>query len=133
MKFLFIICGSLWLMFGTMFLAINASIVHAPENILTIRNIAYIVIGLYLATGAYFVKTGYGERRKTIHRHCNNTFYKTMFRFKFKISINDFCSFYDIDTRDGNEYINSRVKISDGLLEFKDNGLIIFKKFNSKK
>jgi hypothetical protein len=133
MKFLLIFCGLLWILFGSVFLAINASVVHAPAHILTLRNIAYIIIGIYLVVGVYFIKTAYNEKKKIIHKICNNTFYKIMLRSKYKISINEFCSFYEIELNDGVEYINSRLKISAGILEFKENGLIIIKKINNRK
>ena len=132
MKYLFIFCGLLWILYGAIFLAINASVSSAPTPVLTLRNIAYLFIGIYFIVGGYLIKTAFHEKRKRTHRYCNRTFHKVMLIKKFKISIHEFCALYNIELEDGIEYINSRLKLTDGILEFNEMGQISVKRLSLK-
>ena len=129
MKIIFILCGVMWIFFGVGFLAVNASVVSAPTHLITLRNVAFIIIGVFFIIGIYFIKTAMNENKKKIHKVCNRSFYKLMIKNNYNTHIRDFAKGMNIRIEDAVEYINSRLGITSGILDFKDNGQIIINKF----
>ncbi len=121
----------LWIIYGVGFLALNASVVSAPTHLMTLRNIAYLIIGGFFLIGTYFIKTAMNENKKKIHRISNKLFYKLMFKNKFKIHVGDLAKGLNIGIDDAIEYIESRKKISNGTLSFNDSGNIMINKFRA--
>jgi hypothetical protein len=119
------------MLFGTAFLALNASVVSAPTHLMTLKNIAYILIGFFFFLGIYFIKTALRENRFKTHRICNKSFYKIMLKNKYKIHVSGFAKSMNIGENDAVEYIESRKKISIGILKFHDNGDIVINKFRT--
>src|SRR3989339_949598 len=133
MKIVFILCGLMWIIFGVGFPALNASVVSAPTHLMTLRNIAYLIIGGFFIIGIYFIKTAMNENKKKIHSICNKSFYKLMFKNKYKIHVSEFAKSMNIRIDDAVEYIESRKKISNGIMSFNDNGYIMINKYRTDK
>ncbi|TAL68115.1 MAG: hypothetical protein EPN82_12015 [Bacteroidetes bacterium] len=133
MKIIFILCGLLWIVYGLGFLALSASVVSAPTHLMTLRNISYIIIGIFFVAGIYFIKTGMNENKKKIHKLCSRSFYKLMIKNKYKMHISEFANKMNIRVDQAAEYIGTRKKITEGILSFSDSGHIIISKYNANK
>ncbi|MBI5326608.1 MAG: hypothetical protein HZB41_15260 [Ignavibacteriae bacterium] len=133
MKIIFFLCGILWILYGVGFLALSASVVSAPTHVMTLRNISYFIIGAFFIVGIYFIKTAFNENKKKIHSLCNKSFYKLLLQNKYKMHISEFSNKMNIRIDYADEYLQSRKKISMGILNYSNKGHIIINKYNANK
>lgn len=131
MKIIFIFCGLMWIFFGVGLLALNASVVSAPTHLMTLRNVFYIICGVFFIAGIIFIKTAMNEHKKKIHILCNRSFYKLMIKNKYKTHVSELAKSMNIKIDDVIEYIESRKKISIGILGFNDKGQIVINKYRT--
>lgn len=132
MRIIFLICGMLWMLLGFVLLAVNVSIVSAPESIEQIRAYAYFFIIIFLAAGFYFVIQSKLESKYKIIKKLNRTFASQLIGSGFSMTLFEFASKNKIHSGTAIRYIEKRVKKGHGKLYFTQSSLIYYNYKNNK-
>jgi Ca2+/Na+ antiporter len=114
------------MLYGVIFFAAAMSVVSGTGDIRIYKIYAYIVIGLYIFLGIYYVFTSRAIRKRKINRLLMASLVSMLTRYDFRLPLVQFALENSIYLEQAESFVRSSSHLFTGTLTIDKSGIIIY-------
>ena len=126
MWIIFLLCGFLWAIYSSFFLALATSIQSMPEKLSYVKTATFIFFILYIIAGVLFIIISVKERKRRNNKKLNKSFFYMLRHNNLKLQAIAFAMKNNLSINETEKFISSKINKFKGKLHVSEKDVIYY-------